>query len=146
MKRGSILIATCLIYALASGQKTKDVLIIRKSKQETKIPFNEDDEKYPSYPGGMAMFYKSISRNIIYPKKAQANKIEGRVIIQFIVEKDGKVSNIKVTRSPSIDLSNESVRVLKDMRFVPGTISGKPTRMLLQLPISFQLSKPRRHL
>ncbi|HEY8781707.1 MAG TPA: energy transducer TonB [Mucilaginibacter sp.] len=146
MKRSLFLIATCFIYTLASGQKAKDVVIIRKSHQEAKEPFIKDDEKYPSYPGGMAMFYKYISQHIIYPKKAQASKIEGKVIIQFIVEKDGKVSNIKVTKSPSIDLSDESVRVLKDMRSVPGTVSGKPARMALQLPFAFQLNNPKRHL
>jgi hypothetical protein len=57
MKRSLSLIATCFIYLLASGQKTKDVLVIRSTHQEARLPFNEDDEKQPSYPGGMAMIY-----------------------------------------------------------------------------------------
>ena len=146
MKTSLCLIATCFIYTLASGQKAKDALTIRSTHKEAKRPFIEDDEKYPSYPGGMAMFYKYVNQHTIYPKKAQARKIEGKVIIQFIVEKDGKVSNIKIIRSPSIDLSNESIRVLKDIRFVPGTVSGRPTRMALQLPIDFQINNPKRHL
>jgi TonB family protein len=143
MKRCLLLVATCFICTVASGQKAKDALVISKPYQAVKESYIEDDEKYPSYPGGMAMFYKYISRHINYPKKAKASKIEGKVIVRFFVERDGKVSNIKVIKSPSIDLSNESVRVLKDIKFVPGTVGGKPRRMLLQLPIDFQLNNPK---
>lgn len=145
MKKRYLFVNILFIFCLACRQNGKDVLVIRKSNQEAKIPYNDDDEKKLSYPGGMAVFYKYIRQHISYPKKAQAEKIEGKVIVQFIVEKDGTVSGIKVITSPSIDLSNECVRILKNMRFVPGTVDGKATRVSLVLPFVFQLNNTKKH-
>lgn len=145
MKSCFILIAICFIFCVACRQRVKNNLTIYKSSSPVNIPYVDDDEIHPSYQGGMTMLFKYLSNNVRYPKKAFTNKIEGRVVLNFIVEKDGMVSNIKVIKKPSIDLSNEAVRVLMEVRFLPGKVHGKPVRVNLQIPFVFQLNNQKRH-
>ena len=95
----------------------------------------------PEFPGGLSAMMKYISDNIQYPVIAQENGIEGRVICQFVVEKDGSVTYIKVVRSAgekSLDM--ESIRVIKTMpNWTPGYKNGKPVRVKYTLPINFKL-------
>ena len=94
----------------------------------------------PSFPGGNDRLYQFISQNVRYPESARAKKIEGRVFISFVVEKDGHLSDIKVVRSPDESLSEEALRVLKLLpRWNPGTQNGKPVRVMFTVPINFSL-------
>ena len=95
----------------------------------------------PQYPGGMAECMKFLAKNIKYPKKARENGIQGRVILQFWVETDGSIDDIKIVKGVSWDLNDEAKRVVKKMpKFKPGTIGGEPTRMQFNMPIIFRLS------
>ena len=98
-------------------------------------------ENMPEFPGGQQAMMKYIAENIKYPVIAQENGIQGRVICQFVVEKDGKPSNIQVVRtSGDASLDKEAVRVIGTMpRWKPGKQRGKPVRVTFTLPVSFRL-------
>ena len=82
-----------------------------------------------------------VAENIKYPVIAQENGVQGRVVCQFVVEKDGKPSNIKVVRSSGDDsLDKEAVRVISSMpKWKPGMQQGKPVRVTFTLPVAFRL-------
>ena len=97
-------------------------------------------ENEPEYPGGDEALYKFIGKNIVYPKSAREKGIQGTVIVEFVIEKDGKLSNIKVVRSADPALDAEAVRVISKMpKWKPGTQRGKKVRSTFRLPINFQL-------
>lgn len=95
----------------------------------------------PEFPGGQLALFQFLSQNVKYPPIAQENGIEGRVIVQFVVAKDGKISDVEVVRSggdPSLD--REALRVIKAMpRWIPGTQRGKPVRVKYTVPVNFRL-------
>lgn len=98
--------------------------------------------KYPpEYPGGMEGLMKFLSENIKYPKSAEKNGVQGTVVLQFIVEKTGAISNVKVLKSVVKALDNEAVRVVKSMKhFIPGyNEDHAPVRVLYTLPVKFKL-------
>ena len=75
----------------------------------------------PQFPGGDAELYKFISQNLNYPAMAIENGVQGKVIVQFVVTKDGSIGNVKVVRSVDRDLDNEAIRVCKKLpKFIPG--------------------------
>ncbi len=101
-----------------------------------------DMPKYPpEYPGGTEGLIKFLSENIKYPKSAEKKGIHGIVVLQFIVEKTGKISNIKVLKSVNKALDNEAVRVCKKIKhFIPGyNEDHAPVRVLYTLPVNFVL-------
>ena len=104
----------------------------------------ETVEQMPEYPGGVVEMTKFLQRNIQYPANAAKNEVEGRVILQFVVEKDGQIGDVKVVRSVDPELDAEAMRVVKSMpNFIPGRQDGKPVAVLYTIPISFKLqSKP----
>ena len=94
----------------------------------------------PEFPGGKAAIFKYLAKNIRYPKTAWKNRIDGRVAVQFWVETDGSISDVKVIKSVSWDLNKEAIRVVKSMpNFKPGTIGGEPARIQFTLSIVFRL-------
>jgi TonB family protein len=94
----------------------------------------------PEFPGGPAECMKFLAQNIRYPKKARENGIQGRVVVQFVVDKDGSIDDIKIVNSVSWELNDEAKRVIKKMpKFKPGTIGGEPARMQSFLPVMFRL-------
>ena len=108
--------------------------------QASKPKVYESVEQMPEYPGGMAEMLKFLQMNINYPPMAAANKIEGRVIVQFIIDENGQVGDVKVVRSVNEELDAEAVRVVKSMpKFTPGRQDGKDVAVWYTLPISFKL-------
>ena len=94
----------------------------------------------PEFPGGEEALYKYLAENIKYPEKAKNEKIEGRVYITFVIEKDGTVSDAKVLRSVNEELDAEALRVINAMpKWKPGTQRGVPVRVQYNIPISFKL-------
>lgn len=97
-------------------------------------------EQMPEYSGGMQELMTFLQENIKYPKSAQERKIEGRVIVQFVVEKDGTPTEFKVVRSIDPALDEEALRVLKAMpKWKPGMQKGQPVRVKYTIPVSFKL-------
>ena len=98
-------------------------------------------EQMPEFPGGMAEMMKFLSMNVKYPVEAMKNGIEGRVLVQFIVEKDGNISSAKVVQKVNEQLDAEAVRVVNAMpKWKPGKQKGQPVRVKFTIPISFRLS------
>lgn len=97
-------------------------------------------EQMPSYPGGMGALMQYLSNNIKYPEIAEKNGIQGRVVCTFVVETDGSIKNVEVSKSVSPELDAESVRVIRTMHhWIPGKIDGKPVPMEYTLPITFRM-------
>ncbi len=102
-------------------------------------------EVSPGYPGGENAFGQFLMNNIRYPASAKKNKVEGRVFLTFVVETDGALSNIVAVRTPSADLADEAIRVMKDCpKWTPGYQSGKPVRVQYTVPINFTLQSATR--
>lgn len=100
------------------------------------IPFLPSEDM-PVFPGNVQ---KWIGKNVKYPVLAMENGIQGKVLIQFVVEKDGSISNIKVVRRVDPALDKEAIRVISEMpKWKPGKQRGKPVRVSYTLPITFQL-------
>jgi len=95
-------------------------------------------EKVPEFPGGLAEFGRFLSMNIKYPQDAVKNHIQGRVYLTFVVETDGKLSDIKVLKGIGGGCDEEAVRVLTlSPNWTPGIQNGKPVRIAFGVPISF---------
>lgn len=99
-------------------------------------------ENQPEFPGGPAEMMKFLSDNIQYPVEAQKKGIQGRVVCNFVVEKDGSLSNFKVVRSVDPLLDAEAIRVLSAMpKWTPGTQRGKAVRVRYTVPVFFRLQE-----
>ena len=99
-----------------------------------------DETCPPQFPGGEAALINFLNANIKYPPKAAQDRIEGKVIVQFMVKKTGKIDNVKVLRSVRKDLDDEAVRVVKMMPdFIPAKQDGEVTDMPYTIPVSFKL-------
>ena len=97
-------------------------------------------EVMPSYPGDMTECYMFVARQMHYPEEAEEKGIEGRALIRFVVEKDGRLTNFEVVESPDPLLSNEALRVLKQMpKWIPAKNKGKDVRCRYSMPIMFRL-------
>ena len=125
----------------------KDVEVVIAPPVEAPVEEEEEEvifvvvESMPEFPGGAQAMMRYIAENIKYPVIAQENGIQGRVICQFVVEKDGKVSDIQVVRSSGeSSLDKEAQRVIGSMpRWKPGKQRGKPVRVKYTLPVNFRL-------
>ncbi len=97
-------------------------------------------EEMPSFPGGNAALMSYLSSNTKYPVVAQENGVQGRVIVSFVVERDGSISDVKVARSVDPSLDREAQRVVKSMpRWSPGKQNGSTVRVKYTVPVVFRL-------
>ena len=97
-------------------------------------------ENQPEFPGGNAAMMKFLSDNIKYPVIAQENGIQGRVICNFVVERDGSITDVQVVRGVDPSLDKEAVRVIQQMpRWTPGKQRGQAVRVRFTLPVVFRL-------
>ena len=97
-------------------------------------------EVMPQFPGGQGELMKFLRNNVKYPAEAQKKKIEGRVIVTFVVDKKGRVVNPMVERSVHPLLDAEALRVIKRMpKWKPGRVNGEPVNVKYRLPITFKL-------
>lgn len=136
---------------------TTSTLVIGNGEGETKtanvtealpqVPAEAEDttvlrtvEKLPEYPGGIVEFMKWLSHSLHYPPQARARKIQGKVVVSFIVNKNGTISNPKIERHADPMLDAEALRVIKLMpRWKPGIMNEKPCRTMIAIPINFVL-------
>ena len=97
-------------------------------------------DEMPEFPGGMAACLEWIQNNIRYPKEAREKKEQGRVIVQFVVEENGDLRQLKVVRGVSPSLDGEALRVVATMpKWKPGMVDGKPVKVNYTIPIAFNL-------
>ena len=97
-------------------------------------------EQMPEFPGGMEALMKYLQKNIKYPSRAQDNNVQGRVMVTFVVNKDGSIVDPEVIKAVDKDLDNEALRVVKGMpKWNPGKQRGKPVRVKYTVPVTFRL-------
>lgn len=97
-------------------------------------------EEMPSFPGGQAALMSYLNRHIEYPVVAQENGVQGRVIISFVVEADGRIDEAEVARSVDPSLDREALRVVKSMpKWIPGKQNGECVRVRYSVPVVFRL-------
>ena len=97
-------------------------------------------EVMPQFPGGQGELMKFLRNNVKYPAEAQKKKIEGRVIVTFVVNQKGRITHPTVERSAHPLLDAEALRVIKRMpKWTPGRMNGEPVNVKFRLPITFKL-------
>ena len=131
-------------------QGTDDRNIVREHKNEViveeKHEVVEDTkvftsvEQMPQFPGGEAELLKWISTHIKYPAIAMENNVQGKVVVQFVVTRDGSIGEVKIARGKDPDLDKEAMRVVKTLpKFIPGKMNGQAVNVWYTLPINFKL-------
>ena len=127
------LMATCCLTTVLA-QKT---VVSQKDQKEEPFDVVED---MPAFPGGMEAMIQFISNNIQYPADAQKQKVDGRVLVNYVVEKDGSITEVKVIKPTFPSLDAEAVRVVKAMpKWKPGYQKGQAVRVQFTMPINFSL-------
>ena len=143
-----LLFANCKSNGNDKSAEKKAVEATENVETQTVETFATDDsevygavEVMPEYPGGVNAMYEFIQKNVKYPESAKDKGIEGKVYVQFVVEKDGSLSSFQVLRGVSDDIDAEALRVLKAMpKWKPGMNDGKPVRVQFTMPFVFKLS------
>lgn len=108
-----------------------------QSKEQDDAVYSIVSEQ-PSFPGGMQEMMKFISDNRKYPAEAKAKDIHGKVIVAFVVEHDGSLSDVKIRRGIGYGCDEEAIRLIKSMpKWTPGKQNGKAVRVSMMLPVSF---------
>ena len=99
-------------------------------------------EDPPQFPGGLSAMAKFLNENIKYPRVAEVNKVQGRVICNFVVEKDGSISTVEVVQGVDSTIDREAVRVIQSMpKWKPGMHRGQPVRVRFTIGLVFRLQK-----
>ena len=110
------------------------------SLQQDEDPVCSELDTPPSFPGGMSELMHFLSKNLKYPEQSAKNSIQGRVVVSFIVEKDGRLTNIQVEKSVAPELDAEAVRVISAMpKWSPGKQKDKKVRARVNQPVIFRL-------
>ena len=127
-------------FRLDGGTESKPVqmqVTVENTGEEIfKVP-----EQMPEYPGGVGELMKFIQRNIRYPKEAQEQGKQGRVVVQFVVNKDGSITDAKIAKSVDPQLDAEALRVVNAMpNWTPGKQRGKEVRTYFTIPVTFRLN------
>ena len=132
---------------------TEDRDVTKTLKEEVVVKSNEKPkevkeetfrsvEQMPQFPGGEIALMKYLQSHIIYPPTAAKNDIEGRVVVQFVVKKDGSIGEIKVVRSVDPELDAEAIRVCRSLpNFIPGRQNGVPVNVWYTIPVTFKLER-----
>ena len=127
-------------YAVPENAATATVLVSMYATAEENDSIYGTVDELPVFPGGDQACANWVAKKLKYPPKCKKEKIEGFVIVQFVVEKNGKVSNVKAIRSPHPDLAETAIRTMRKMpKWTPGKVGGKAVRSKLNLPVRFRL-------
>ena len=126
----------------ANGEvlKLKEAVAQPEPKPEVENKVFDVVEQMPSFPGGQGALMDFLSNNVKYPVVAQENGVQGRVVVSFVVEKDGSITDVKVVKSVDPSLDKEAARVVKSMpKWIPGKQNGSAVRVKYNVPVSFRL-------
>lgn len=135
------------VGALDITDGTNDLNKVIVKEEVIAAPVVEDEpvsiamvEQKPEFPGGEAAMYKWLGDNIVYPSAASEEGVQGRVVVEFVVGKDGSITNVRVVRPRHPALDKEALRVVKAMpKWVPGRNNGQPVKVTYTLPVTFKL-------
>ena len=129
-----IIMALMAVFGLitVSAQKT---FVAKKNQKVFDIV-----EQMPEYPGGQAALFEFISKNVKYPDDAVKKKVEGKVFVTFVVDTDGKITDVSLMRKVFPSLDAEAIRVISAMpNWIPGKQKGQVVRVKYTVPIMFRL-------
>ena len=137
--------AEAALIAVEQAKQAAEEKVKTKPQTDTTKKKNSWDcipETMPYFPGGNVLMLKYLADNIKYPASAVKAKKQGRVIVTFIVQKDGSVTHAKIAKSIDPELDAEALRVVRGMpKWIPGTQLGKPVNVKYFLPVKFSLQK-----
>jgi len=120
-------------------EDTKAIVPVAVDEKDNPLNFRVV-ERLPEFPGGPVEFMKWLTRNLNYPSAAQSRKIQGRVVVHFIVNKDGSVTDAQIKKSVEASLDREALRVVNMMpKWTPGKMHGEVCRTLFAIPIEFKI-------
>ena len=121
--------------------EAEEALNEQSAPQDTKTEVYKDPDELPQFPGGEMELTKYLSQNVKYPPMAAKNNIQGRVVLQFVIDAEGQVGEVKVARSVDPELDAEAVRVVKTLpNFIPGRVNGKNVAVWYTLPLNFKMT------
>jgi len=139
LKVFSVGVVYALLLFVFSTKATAQKALNKADVKEKDLYVLADVEKSPEFPGGLTKFYKFIGKNFKMSAEANKIKIKGKAYMQFIIEKDGSLSDIKTIKDPGYGLGDEAIRVLKlSPKWTAATQEGKAVRVMYSLPITFQ--------
>ena len=120
--------------------KAKEVIAQPEPPKEEETKVFDVVEQMPSFPGGPSALMQYLASNIKYPVVAEENGVQGRVIVTFVVEKDGSITGVRVVKSVDPSLDKEAQRVVKSMpKWIPGKQNGSAVRVKYTVPVTFRL-------
>jgi len=115
----------------------EEVVKLKDEDVDVIVDFVENE---PQFPGGIQAFYKYVKDNMNYPSQARKMGVEGRVFIQFVVDENGNLSEVKAIKGIGAGCDEEAERVLRESpRFIPGKQRGRPVKVRMVMPIVFKL-------
>ena len=115
-----------------------EAVLIEQQEEEVKTIRELDD--LPVFPGGMSQLVRWLTQNLKYPETAKNEKVSGKVVVSFVINADGVVTDVKLVKPVDQRLDREALRVVRMMpKWQPGLINGKPCKTLVNLPIVFKL-------
>lgn len=133
------LICVVLLFALMSNNVYASECSVAQSDEASEKIYAAA-EQMPQFPGGEAALMKYMRNNIKYPVIAIENGIQGNVIVQFVVKKDGTIGTVKIVRGISPELNKEAIRLCKSLpKFIPGTMNGEAVNVWYTSVVSFRL-------
>jgi len=131
-------ISMILLFTFSSEAVAQDVNLMNNKVYKA----GDSEIKQPEFPGGMLEFYKFVGQRFKISEEVSKNKIDTKIYMQFMVEKDGSLSEITIVKDAGYGLGEEAIRVLKlSPNWIPGSENGKPVRVLYSLPITIQTEK-----
>ena len=126
------------LFIITFYANAQEDVLVHPDRVYPEIEVGEDKE--PEFPGGERALQRFIVDNVEYPQTAIKQKEEGKVFVQFIIEGDGSLFDVKIARGVSEALDNEALRIVKSMpKWIPGESNGKVVRVKYTLPINFSL-------
>lgn len=167
MKRVAFMILSTIWVAMVGAQSKElkyvgsaidnNVVVSAEDQPEyvtiTDDPFGEADEngifqvveKQPQFPGGMAALVEYLKKNIRYPAICKEQGLQGRVIVQFVINTDSTISDAQVIKPVNPHFDKEALRVVNAMpKWIPGEQRGKPVRTRFTMPVTFRLEEPKK--
>ena len=129
-----IIMALMAVFGLTTVSAQKTVVAKKNQKVFDVV------EQMPEYPGGQAALFEYLSKNIKYPADAEKKKVEGKVFVTFVVDSDGKITDVSLLKKVFPSLDTEAIRVISAMpNWIPGRQKGQAVRVKYTVPIMFRL-------
>ena len=131
------LIPLLVLYLFCARAQTSDTS--DHTKKDTSVFINV--EQVPEFPGGLRKLIAYFDKNLKYPKEARENNIQGRVLVRFVVERDGSLTGIKVAKSLSPETDAEAIRLMNaSPKWKPGMAGGRAVRVNYSIPVYFRMN------